>query len=66
MWGLAYSKDGNQLYATGSTGGKGKVVVMSVGADGTPAIQKLILFQLQLLAEISTRSIWRLDLKVSF
>ncbi|NHC42520.1 bifunctional YncE family protein/alkaline phosphatase family protein [Bacillus sp. MM2020_1] len=40
MWGLAYSKDGNQLYATGSTGGKGKVVVMSVGADGTPAIQK--------------------------
>ncbi|MDR7236470.1 alkaline phosphatase family protein [Neobacillus drentensis] len=40
MWGLAYSKDGNQLYATGSTGGKGKVVVMSVGADGTTAIQK--------------------------
>lgn len=40
MWGLAYSKDGNQLYATGSTGGKGKVVVMSVGADGTPATQK--------------------------
>ncbi|MEH7118777.1 alkaline phosphatase family protein [Neobacillus vireti] len=40
MWGLAYSKDGNQLYATGSTGGKGKVVVMSVGADGTPSIQK--------------------------
>ncbi|MEH7546857.1 phosphoesterase [Bacillus sp. AFS076308] len=40
MWGLAYSKDGNQLYATGSSGGKGKVVVMSVGVDGTPAIQK--------------------------
>ena len=40
MWGLAYSKDGNQLYATGSSGGKGKVVVMSVGADGTPVIQK--------------------------
>lgn len=40
MWGLAYSKDGSQLYATGSSGGKGKVVVMSVGADGTPAIQK--------------------------
>ncbi|WP_144562236.1 bifunctional YncE family protein/alkaline phosphatase family protein [Neobacillus bataviensis] len=40
MWGLAYSKDGNQLYATGSKGGKGKVVVMSIGSDGTPAIQK--------------------------
>ncbi|MEH7419345.1 bifunctional YncE family protein/alkaline phosphatase family protein [Neobacillus drentensis] len=40
MWGLAYSKDGNQLYASGSSGGKGKVVVMSVGTDGTPAIQK--------------------------
>lgn len=40
MWGLAYSKDGSQLYATGSKSGKGKVVVMSVGADGIPAIQK--------------------------
>ncbi|WP_129726026.1 bifunctional YncE family protein/alkaline phosphatase family protein [Ectobacillus funiculus] len=40
MWGLAYSKDGNQLYATGSKGGKGKVVVMSIDADGKPAIQK--------------------------
>lgn len=40
MWGLAYSKDGSQLYATGSKGGKGKVVVMSIDADGKPAIQK--------------------------
>ncbi|MFL6517803.1 MAG: YncE family protein, partial [Bacillus sp. (in: firmicutes)] len=39
MWGLTYSKDGNQLFATGSKGGKGKVVVMSVGTDGKPAIQ---------------------------
>jgi YVTN family beta-propeller protein len=39
MWGLAYSKDGSQLYATGSKSGKGKVVVMSIGADGTPAIK---------------------------
>jgi YVTN family beta-propeller protein len=42
MWGLAYSKDGSQLYATGSSGSTGKVVVMSVGADGTPAVQKSI------------------------
>jgi YVTN family beta-propeller protein len=42
MWGLAYSKDGSQLYATGSSGSTGKVVVMSVGQDGTPAVQKSI------------------------
>ena len=40
MWGLAYSKDGSQLYATGSSGTTGKVVVMSIAADGTPTIQK--------------------------
>lgn len=42
MWGLAYSTDGSQLYATGSSGSTGKVVVMSVGQDGTPAVQKSI------------------------
>jgi YVTN family beta-propeller protein len=42
MWGLAYSKDGSQLYATGSSGTTGKVVVMSVGTDGTPVVQKSI------------------------
>ncbi|MCQ6279102.1 alkaline phosphatase family protein [Bacillus sp. EB600] len=40
MWGLAYSNDGSQLYATGSKSSKGKVVVMSIGADGIPVIQK--------------------------
>ncbi|MFD0048003.1 alkaline phosphatase family protein [Actinomycetes bacterium NPDC127524] len=40
MWGLAYSKDGSQLYATGSKSGTGKVVVMSIAGDGTPSIQK--------------------------
>lgn len=42
MWGLAYSKDGSQLYATGSSGSTGKVVVLSVAPDGTPAVQKTI------------------------
>ncbi|MDQ0199187.1 bifunctional YncE family protein/alkaline phosphatase family protein [Neobacillus ginsengisoli] len=42
MWGLAYSKDGSQLYATGSSGTTGKVVVMSINPDGTPVIQKSI------------------------
>jgi YVTN family beta-propeller protein len=42
MWGLAYSKDGSQLYATGSSGSTGKVVVMSVGQDGTPKVTKSI------------------------
>lgn len=42
MWGLAYSSDGSQLYATGSSGTTGKVVVMSIGTDGTPTIQKSI------------------------
>ncbi|CRK84994.1 bifunctional YncE family protein/alkaline phosphatase family protein [Neobacillus massiliamazoniensis] len=40
MWGLAYSKDGSQLYATGSSGSTGKVVVMSIAADGTPTIKQ--------------------------
>ncbi|MDR6999070.1 bifunctional YncE family protein/alkaline phosphatase family protein [Neobacillus niacini] len=40
MWGLAYSKDGSQLYATGSKSGTGKVVVMSIADDGKPSIQK--------------------------
>jgi len=42
MWGLAYSSDGSQLYATGSTGSTGKIIVMSVAADGTPTIQNTI------------------------
>ena len=42
MWGLAYSKDGSQLYATGSSGSTGKIVVLSVGQDGTPSVQKSI------------------------
>ncbi|WP_379968793.1 bifunctional YncE family protein/alkaline phosphatase family protein [Ectobacillus sp. sgz5001026] len=39
MWGLIYSKDGRHLYATGSSGSTGKVVVMSVADDGTPTIE---------------------------
>jgi YVTN family beta-propeller protein len=39
MWGLAYSKDGSHLYATGSTGSTGKIVVMSIADDGTPTVQ---------------------------
>jgi YVTN family beta-propeller protein len=42
MWGLAYSKDGSELYATGSSGSTGKVVVLSVGQDGTPKVSKSI------------------------
>lgn len=43
MWGLAYSPDGSQLYATGSTSGNvGRIVVMSVAADGTPTVQNKI------------------------
>jgi YVTN family beta-propeller protein len=42
MWGLAYSPDGSHLYATGSSGSTGKIVVMSVASDGTPAIQQTI------------------------
>ncbi|MEH7335319.1 bifunctional YncE family protein/alkaline phosphatase family protein [Neobacillus drentensis] len=42
MWGLAYSKDGSQLYATGTSGNTGKVVVLTVGQDGTPKVQKSI------------------------
>ncbi|MBO0882394.1 MAG: hypothetical protein J2P17_19075, partial [Mycobacterium sp.] len=42
MWGLSYSPDGNTLYATGSTGSTGKIVVMSVAADGSPTVQKTI------------------------
>ncbi|PFH87015.1 phosphoesterase [Bacillus sp. AFS088145] len=42
MWGLAYSADGSQLYATGSSGTTGKVVVMSVSEDGTPSVKKSI------------------------
>jgi YVTN family beta-propeller protein len=38
MWGLAYSPDGNRLYATGSSGTTGKIIVMSVAEDGTPTI----------------------------
>lgn len=40
MWGLAYSKDGSHLYATGSTGSTGKIVAMSIADDGTPTIEK--------------------------
>ncbi|SCB97023.1 40-residue YVTN family beta-propeller repeat-containing protein [Fictibacillus enclensis] len=39
MWGVAYSQDGKELYATGSTGKTGKVVVMSVAQDGTPSVK---------------------------
>jgi YVTN family beta-propeller protein len=42
MWGLAYSPDGSKLYATGSSGSTGKIVVMTVAEDGTPAIQNTI------------------------
>jgi YVTN family beta-propeller protein len=35
MWGLAYSPDGNQLYVSGSSGTTGKILVLSVAADGT-------------------------------
>jgi YVTN family beta-propeller protein len=42
MWGLAYSPDGTRLYATGSSGSTGKIVVMSVNADGTPAVLNTI------------------------
>lgn len=42
MWGLAYSKDGSQLYATGSSGTTGKIIVLSVGSDGIPTVQKTI------------------------
>jgi YVTN family beta-propeller protein len=37
-WGLAYSKDGSHLYATGS-GSTGQVVSMSIADDGTATIQ---------------------------
>jgi len=40
MWGLAYSKDGSHLYATGSTGSTGKIVSMSIADDGTPTVEK--------------------------
>ncbi|WP_322099601.1 bifunctional YncE family protein/alkaline phosphatase family protein [Gottfriedia endophytica] len=36
--GLAYSPDGNTLYVTGSNGGVGKIVTMSVAADGIPSV----------------------------
>ncbi|MDB5056067.1 MAG: beta-propeller repeat-containing protein [Bacilli bacterium] len=42
MWGLAYSPDGSQLYATGSSGSTGKVVVMSVAEDGTITVKNTI------------------------
>ncbi|WP_197081044.1 YncE family protein [Gordoniibacillus kamchatkensis] len=42
MWGLAYSPDGTQLYATGSSGSTGKIVVMSVAEDGTLAVKNTI------------------------
>ncbi|CAM3942414.1 alkaline phosphatase family protein [Alicyclobacillus pomorum] len=42
MWGLAYSPDGSQLYATGSKGSQGQIICMSVAADGTPTVQKTI------------------------
>lgn len=42
MWGLAYSPDGNELYATGSKGNTGQIVRMSVAADGTPTVQNTI------------------------
>ncbi|WP_218011266.1 esterase-like activity of phytase family protein [Bacillus sp. AFS076308] len=40
MWGLAYSKDGSYLYATGSSGSTGKIVAMSIAGDGTPTVEK--------------------------
>ncbi|WAH36623.1 bifunctional YncE family protein/alkaline phosphatase family protein [Alicyclobacillus dauci] len=42
MWGLTYSPDGNTLYATGSSGSTGKIVVMSVAGDGTPTVKNTI------------------------
>ncbi|MBB3130712.1 YVTN family beta-propeller protein [Paenibacillus rhizosphaerae] len=42
MWGLAYSADGTRLYATGSSGTTGKVVIMSVADDGTPSILQTV------------------------
>jgi YVTN family beta-propeller protein len=42
MWGLAYSPDGSKLYATGSSGSTGKVVVMSVAEDGSLSLQNTI------------------------
>ncbi|MCZ8511684.1 bifunctional YncE family protein/alkaline phosphatase family protein [Paenibacillus filicis] len=42
MWGLAYSPDGSKLYATGSSGKTGKIVVMAVAEDGTPTVNNTI------------------------
>ncbi len=39
MWGVAYSQDGKELYATGSAGKTGKVVVMTIADDGTPTVK---------------------------
>lgn len=42
MWGLAYSPDGNQLYVTGSLGSDGKILVLTVAADGTITLKNTI------------------------
>ncbi|SEP15429.1 alkaline phosphatase family protein [Paenibacillus sp. OV219] len=42
MWGLAYSPDGSHLYATGSSSSTGRIVIMSLAADGTPTIEKTV------------------------
>jgi YVTN family beta-propeller protein len=43
MWGLVFSKDGRQLFATGSSGSTGKVVVMSVTPEGVLSIEENII-----------------------
>ncbi|MFY4774096.1 bifunctional YncE family protein/alkaline phosphatase family protein [Metabacillus sp. RGM 3146] len=62
MWGLVYSKDGSKLYATGSEGTEGKLVVMSVGEDGIPKIQNT--FSLPKAAAGDNANINPLDLAV--
>lgn len=42
MWGLTYSPDGSKLYATGSSGTTGQVVVATVDSNGIPSIEKKI------------------------
>jgi len=42
MWGVKYSSDGSELYATGSQGGVGQIVRMSVASDGSLAVKARI------------------------
>ncbi|MCZ8514412.1 phosphoesterase [Paenibacillus filicis] len=42
MWGLAYSPDGKELYATGSSGSTGKIVVMTVADNGVVTVKNTI------------------------